>query len=73
MDEPGFIALDEHSSMGCIVYDVSNIGVRVTMLETKQVPDVFFLSSPSLGPGRVCRTAWRKADEIGAFFAQTPA
>ncbi|GJE35000.1 hypothetical protein LDDCCGHA_5217 [Methylobacterium oxalidis] len=73
VDELGFIAINEHTSLGCMVYDVSSIGVRVTMLDTKKVPNVFFLSSLSLGAGRVCNVAWRKAEELGAFFVQAPA
>ena len=40
-DGTGSISIDEHSSVGCIVYDVSENGIRVTLPDAEIVPTVF--------------------------------
>ena len=65
VDEPGVIIIDEHTTIPCIVYDLSDTGVRLTMLETAGVPDTFLLDSPCLGTG-LCEVAWRSDEAIGA-------
>lgn len=68
VNEAGLIAVDEHSSIGCMIYDRSSQGVRLTMPDTAGVPELFLLTSTS-DVLRVCRTVWRTTEEIGATFA----
>ena len=68
VDEGGLISIDEHTSMGCMVHDVSVTGVRLTMPNTASVPDAFMLDAPCVGGIRVCRVAWRDDETIGAWF-----
>ena len=67
VNETGLIAVDEHTSIGCIIYDRSSQGVRLTMPDTSGVPAKFLLSS-NCDTLRVCRTVWRTPEEIGATF-----
>ena len=67
-DGTGSISIDEHSSVGCIIYDVSENGVRVTLPEAEIVPSVFILSAPFLSKTFVCEVAWRNEESIGAKF-----
>lgn len=67
-DGTGSISIDEHSSVGCIIYDVSENGVRVTLPEAEIVPSVFVLSAPFLSKTFVCEVAWRTEESIGAKF-----
>lgn len=68
VEEGGVIALDEHRSIACIVYDLSSRGVRLTMPDTSEVPGTFLLSSRYLGDAHVCVAMWRTPEEIGARF-----
>ena len=62
---PGTILLDEHRSAPCIVSDRSATGIRVTLLNTDDVPDTFILTTDDADDTLVCRVAWRKPDQIG--------
>ncbi|GJE75212.1 PilZ domain-containing protein [Methylorubrum suomiense] len=66
--EAGLIALDEHSSVGCLVHDVSNGGVRITLPDAAIIPDVFLLVASCLPAATVCRVIWREDEMIGARF-----
>ncbi len=66
--ENGLIAIDEHTSIPCMLYDISEGGVRLTLPDTGPVPDTFVLVSPCLGEVRVCAVAWRTDETIGAQF-----
>lgn len=68
VDENGSIALDEHTKVACMIYDRSETGVRLTMLDTTLVPETFVLDTYSLEGSRVCVAAWRTTEEIGARF-----
>lgn len=68
VDEDGDIAIDEHTKLACLIYDRSETGVRLTMLDTAPVPETFVLTIHGLGEFRVCVAAWRTAEEIGARF-----
>ncbi|MCJ2112932.1 PilZ domain-containing protein [Methylobacterium sp. E-025] len=67
-DGTGSISIDEHKSVGCIVYDVSEQGIRVTLPDAAIVPAVFVLSAPFLDKTFVCEVAWRNDESIGAKF-----
>lgn len=66
LDAAGSISLDEHRSLPCIVYDRSAGGVRIALPEAEIVPDRFVLSLDAGDEILVCRTVWRKAEEVGA-------
>lgn len=68
INDSGVIALDEHRSIPCLVYDLSSRGVRLTMPDTSEVPATFLLSSRHLTDARVCVAVWRTPEEIGARF-----
>ncbi|TXN74095.1 PilZ domain-containing protein [Methylobacterium sp. WL8] len=67
-DGIGSISIDEHSSVGCIVYVVSENGIRVTLPQAEIVPSIFVLTAPFLGKTFVCEVAWRNDESIGAKF-----
>ena len=64
-DVTGRILIDEHRTVPCIVSDRSSSGIRVTLPGPEDVPDAFVLSVDYTGEVIVCRSAWRKADQIG--------
>lgn len=66
--EAGLIAIDEHTSIGCWVHDISAQDVEIVVPDTSLVPEVFMLTSPSPEPIRVCRTLWRTDETIGARY-----
>lgn len=68
LDVPGRICLDEHRSLSCLVYDRSEVGVRVTLPEADLIPDTFLLEIEQSPTFHVCRLVWRKGEEIGAQF-----
>ncbi|MGU3538615.1 PilZ domain-containing protein [Methylobacterium sp. A54F] len=73
VNEVGSIAVDEHTSIPCLIFDLSSLGVRLTMLDAHIVPDSFVLSSGYMSEARVCTTVWRTDEEIGACFSQAAA
>ncbi|WP_430912419.1 PilZ domain-containing protein [Methylobacterium sp. sgz302541] len=73
IDAGGLIVVDEHRSIACLVYDLSNGGVRLTMPDTSEVPATFLLSGEGLGDADVCVAVWRTHEEIGARFASAAA
>ena len=64
VDEAGIITIDEHTTIPCVVYDMSESGVRLTMLSTAQVPDTFILDAPWVGSS-VCEVVWRTDESLG--------
>jgi hypothetical protein len=72
LDENGLITVDEHTSIPCLIYDLSELGVRLVSLDAGTVPDTFILASGRLPEVRVCEIVWRTQEEIGARFAATP-
>ncbi len=69
VDENGLISIDEHTSLPCLIYDLSDHGVRLVSLDATCVPEVFLLAARPFAEPRVCRVVWRGAEEIGARFA----
>ena len=67
-DAVGSIAVDEHTSLACLIYDISDVGIRITLPQAETVPARFVLDAPCLGDARVCRVAWRTDESIGAQF-----
>ena len=68
IDEAGLIAVDEHTSIPCLVYDVSVGGARLTLPNAEVVPTTFVLDAPCLARTQVCVVMWRSEECIGAQF-----
>ncbi len=66
--EGGTVALDEHTTIGCLVHDLSANGVRITLPDAAAIPEVFLLSASCLPADAVCRVVWRDDETIGARF-----
>ena len=64
---PGMILVDEHRTVPCIIADRSATGIRVSLPNTENLPDVFILTFDDTGEALVCRAAWRKDDQIGCI------
>lgn len=65
INQSGVIAIDEHTTLPCVIYDLSEVGVRLLFIETEQVPNTFVLNAPCFGSG-VCEVVWRTDEMIGA-------
>ena len=48
-DAVGSIAVDEHTSLACLIYDISDVGIRITLPQAETVPARFVLDAPCLG------------------------
>lgn len=68
VDQDGLITLDEHTSVGCVIHDISATGIKITLPNAKDVPDTFLLMASYLGE-QVYRVVWRTDEMIGAKFA----
>lgn len=66
LEMPGRICIDEHRSLSCLVYDQSEGGVRVTLPDADLIPETFLLELNEAPSFFICRTVWRKGEEIGA-------
>ncbi|MCJ2087938.1 PilZ domain-containing protein [Methylobacterium sp. E-005] len=64
---PGMILVDEHRTLPCLIADRSATGIRVTLPNPENLPDVFILTFDDTREALVCRAAWRKADQIGCI------
>lgn len=73
VDERASIAVDEHTSIACLIFDLSREGLRIVAPEVHAVPPVFLLSAPRFREAQVCTVVWRKGEEIGARFRTPPA
>ncbi|WP_110351857.1 PilZ domain-containing protein [Methylobacterium sp. B4] len=67
VNEGGLITLDEHTSIGCFVHDISAGGIKITLLDAISVPNTFVLIAPCVGD-KVCQVVWRTDEMIGAKF-----
>jgi hypothetical protein len=52
----------------CVLWDMSEEGVRLTAAHTEILPDRFTLHLAKDKPGRLCRVAWRKKPYLGVRF-----
>lgn len=66
--EAGLIAIDEHTSIGCLVHDISAQDIEITVPDASIIPDVFMLTAAKLEATKVCHTLWRKDETVGARF-----
>jgi hypothetical protein len=59
--------------LDCILWDVSEAGVRITIDTPRSVPQEFFLVLSKDGKvRRRCRVVWRSAEQLGACFLSAP-
>ena len=63
----GLIAIDEHTSMSCMIHDVTATGLSLTLLDSADVPSTFVLFAGSTA--RVCTVVRRSEEEVVASFA----
>ena len=53
----------------CTVVDLSDLGARLAVEDSANVPDEFaLLLSPFVRPFRKCRLVWRKDEHVGVEF-----
>lgn len=54
---------------GCALFDISDTGARIDVMDSKCVPDRFMLMLSGNGKARrACRVVWRKPRQIGVKF-----
>lgn len=63
----GLIAIDEHTSLSCLIHDVTTTGLILTLLDGTEVPSTFVLFIGT--QARVCTVVSRRDEEIEASFA----
>jgi hypothetical protein len=67
-----WISLGPKKLQGCVVADVSDVGARLGVENSKTVPNNFVLLLSASGkPKRKCRVVWRKGAEIGVEFEKS--
>jgi hypothetical protein len=52
----------------CTVLDLSDIGVRIALAGSDEVPEAFTLFQSRGAKGRAARVKWRRGNQIGAEF-----
>lgn len=64
---------DGTSPQKCVLWDISEAGVRITIDAPASVPYEFFLVLSKDGKvRRQCRVVWRSEDQVGASFLTAP-
>lgn len=56
------------SRLSCVVRDVSDTGLRMTMIEDADLPERFKVRVPTLQIDRMVFLVWRRDYEIGVTF-----
>jgi PilZ domain len=70
----GVVNFDKRrGGMACLIRDLSDDGARIILSRTVTIPDVIELHIPQRGRTVPARVQWRRADEIGLAFTETPA
>ena len=64
----GEITLETGRTVSCVVRDVSDTGMRLSLSEFSEVPDSFRLRAPTLEFDEVVLVVWRSGDEIGVSY-----
>jgi hypothetical protein len=54
--------------IACVIRDVSEGGVGLSVASTEDIPDQFILTVKGEDEGRACTVRWRETDKIGASF-----
>jgi len=69
----GVVNFDKRrGGMACLIRDLSDDGARIILSRTVTIPDVIELHIPQRGRTVPARVQWRRADEIGLAFTETP-
>ena len=64
-----WLRLEGNQLHGCVLSNVSELGARIEVEDTKLVPDSFELLLSSSGKARrACRVVWRKSKQLGVKF-----
>jgi hypothetical protein len=73
-NRPARIEVNNGSApLDCILWDVSEAGVRITIDTPRSVPQEFDLVLSKDGKvRRRCRVVWRSAEQLGACFLSAP-
>ncbi|MFD0938661.1 hypothetical protein ACFQ12_26185, partial [Methylobacterium trifolii] len=64
----GFISIDEHTHMGCVIETATDLGASLVMLDAAPVPDRFMLYSLGFDRAQLCRAVGRTDETIRAWF-----
>lgn len=67
-DAFGFIAIDEHTHKGCVIQEATDMGVRLVMIDTRNVPVDFILYSVLFDNAFTCKVIARTEEVIDAWF-----
>jgi hypothetical protein len=59
---------DDHSTLACVVRDLSNHGARLQLTSTADLPDEFDLTFDTGHTLRKCRVAWQTLTNVGVSF-----
>ena len=73
-NRPAWIDTNNGSPLlDCVVWDVSEEGVRISIDMPRSVPQEFFLVLSKDGKlRRRCKVVWRSAEQIGACYLTAP-
>ena len=65
-----WIALKSGELHGCVLSDISEIGARIDVEDSKKIPNRFPLFLSRGGAARrICTVVWRKPKQVGVTFA----
>ena len=64
----GKVVLGMFRSVPCIVTDISNAGARLSVHETQDLPDKFWLKVSGYRRKMKAETRWREGDQVGVEF-----
>lgn len=59
-----------HSTIDCVVRNISSRGARIEVPSVVGIPDAFLLVVPP-SSSQPCRVVWRRFKEIGVSFAES--
>jgi hypothetical protein len=62
------LMLADHSTLACVVRDLSNHGARLQLPSTADLPDKFDLTFDTGHTLRKCRVAWQTVTNAGVSF-----
>src|SRR3712207_3558170 len=61
-----------HSSLDCLVRNISEVGARISASDAVALPDEFELSIPQKNATFRAHMVWRRSDDIGVSFSDLP-
>lgn len=64
-----WIALDDERRANCLLSDISDLGARLDVEDSANIPDQFvLLLAQHNAPKRYCTVVWREPNQIGVRF-----